>query len=263
MAQPPEQPARPPAAPGGRYVNSTAIKAAIVLVAFVVTTVLMLGVIHPTASIGNGGQPFGDHHHQAGRAHDHDDHGTAPCARPGRQRLGCPRSSRHRSPPSCRRPVGTCCLPVNAAAQVTVTNVYYVAGQKSAAQSVAKALDPAGQLGGPVHHLGPGQRDRDGRGAHRHRARTWPTGPPRPRPRPPPTDRRSDVGTQERPGSGAVTGRAIHPGPSRGPSGHHRGPHRLRRHALAHRRPTRTRPDRSRVPAPCWPSWPGGSPWWR
>ena len=30
--------------------------------------------------------------------------------------------------------------PVNAPARVTVTNVYYVAGQKAAAQSVAKAL---------------------------------------------------------------------------------------------------------------------------
>jgi hypothetical protein len=114
------------------------IKAVIVLAAFVVTTVLLLGVIHPTTA-GTAAGPT-----------------VTTTTRPP-----VPTTTTTTTPPhvpvlaanASRIPGAAGAVttqlqtagwdmlpPVNAAAQVTVTNVYYVAGQKAAAQSVAKAL---------------------------------------------------------------------------------------------------------------------------
>jgi hypothetical protein len=136
VAQPPEKAARPPGPRGGQ--NTSAIKGVIVLAAFVVTTVLLLGVIHPT-STGTAAGPT-----------------VSTTTRPP-----VPTTTTTTTPPHVPvlaanasgvpgaagavttqlQTAGWDMLPpVNAAAQVTVTNIYYVAGQKAAAQSVAKAL---------------------------------------------------------------------------------------------------------------------------
>ena len=139
MAQPPEKPARPPGTGGGQ--NSTAIKALIVLAAFVVSTVLLLGVIHPSTA-GTTGTAAGPTVTTTTRP-------PAPATTTTTTPPHVPVLAANASGvPGAASAVTTqlqtagwdMLPPVNAAAQVTVTNVYYVAGQKAAAQSVAKAL---------------------------------------------------------------------------------------------------------------------------
>ncbi len=139
MAQPPEKPARPTARGGGQ--NSTAIKALIVLAAFVVSTVLLLGVIHPSTA-GTAGTAVGPTVTTTTRP-------PAPTTTTTTTPPHVPVLAANASGvPGAASAVTTqlqtagwdMLPPVNAAAQVTVTNVYYVAGQKAAAQSVAKAL---------------------------------------------------------------------------------------------------------------------------
>jgi len=110
-----------------------------VLVAFVVTTVLVLGVIHPTASTGTAANPSVTTTTKP--AVPTTTTTTAPPHVPvlAANASGVPGAAA--SVTTQLQTAGWDMLPaVNAAAQVTVTNVYYVAGQKSAAQSVAKAL---------------------------------------------------------------------------------------------------------------------------
>ena len=139
MSQPPE-PQRPTKTPGGRGSGFPAVRAAIVLVAFVVVTVLVLGVIHPTTSGIGASSPT-----------------VTTTTVPGH-----PTTTTTTVPPS-HVPVlvanasgitGAATAvttqlqtagwdlqpPVNASAQVTKSSVYYVAGQQKSAEAVATSL---------------------------------------------------------------------------------------------------------------------------
>lgn len=117
------------------------VKAAIVLVAFVVTTVLVLGVIHPTTSTSGTGALSAVSTTTTRPAVPTTTTTTAPPHVPvlAANASGVPGAAG--SVTTQLQTAGWDMLPpVNAPARVTVTNVYYVAGQKAAAQSVAKAL---------------------------------------------------------------------------------------------------------------------------
>ncbi len=140
MAQPPDRPARPDPAPGGGGSGGTVVKAAIVLVAFVVTTVLVLGVIHPTTSTSGTGALSA----VSTTTRPAVPTTTTTTAPPDVPVLAANASGVPGAAGSVTTQLQTAgwdmLPPVNAPARVTVTNVYYVAGQKAAAQSVAKAL---------------------------------------------------------------------------------------------------------------------------
>ncbi len=110
------------------------------LVAFVLTTVLVLGVIHPTTSVMGA---------RTGSAASTTTKPAAPTtttttAPPHVPVLAANASGVPGAAGSVTTQLQTAgwdmLPPVNASARVTVTNVYYVAGQKGVAQSVAKAL---------------------------------------------------------------------------------------------------------------------------
>ncbi len=110
------------------------------LVAFVVTTVLVLGVIHPTTSA-TGAKAGSTVSTTTKPAAPTTTTTTAPPHVPilAANASGVPGAAG--SVTTQLQTAGWDMLPpVNATARVTVTNVYYVAGQKSVAQSVAKAL---------------------------------------------------------------------------------------------------------------------------
>jgi LytR cell envelope-related transcriptional attenuator len=111
VSNPPDNDRTPPNGSSGRAGGIPLVRASIVLVAFVVTTVLMLGVIHPSA-IKSGVN------------------GAAATV-------------------SNRLQVGGWMLlpPVNASAKVPTSHVYYVAGQQQAADAIAASLHlPASQV---------------------------------------------------------------------------------------------------------------------
>jgi hypothetical protein len=111
-----------------------------VLVAFVVTTVLVLGVIHPTTISGTGAGPS-----VTTTTHPPHPTTTTTTAPPSHVPVLAANAS---GVPGAAGSVTTqlqtagwdMLPPVNASARVTISNVYYVAGQKTAAESVAKAL---------------------------------------------------------------------------------------------------------------------------
>lgn len=143
MAQPPDQPTRPRAAPGGGGSDGTAIKAGVVLVAFVVTTVLVLGVIHPTtATPGAAGTATGPSVSTTTKPPVATT--TTTTAPPHVPVLAANASGVPGAAGSVTTQLQTSgwdmLPPVNASARVTVSNVYYVAGQKAAAQAAAKAM---------------------------------------------------------------------------------------------------------------------------
>jgi LytR cell envelope-related transcriptional attenuator len=115
------------------------VKAAIVVVAFVVTTVLVLGVIHPTTSTSGTGALS-----SVSTTRPTVPTTTTTTAPPDVPVLAANASGVPGAAGSVTTQLQTSgwdmLPPVNAPARVTVTNVYYVAGQKAAAQSVAKAL---------------------------------------------------------------------------------------------------------------------------
>ena len=65
--------------------------------------------------------------------------------------------------------------PINASAEVTTSHVYYVAGQKAAADAIAASLHLPATAVVPVHDRGPGQLHRHGRGRWWWSVRTSPT----------------------------------------------------------------------------------------
>jgi LytR cell envelope-related transcriptional attenuator len=140
VAQPPDQPARRSGDPGSGGPNGTAIKAAVVLVAFVITTVLVLGVIHPTAAtIGTAASPS-----VSTTTKPPVPTTTTTTTPPHVPVLAANASGVPGAAGSVTTQLQTSgwdmLPPVNASARVTVSNVYYVAGQKAAAQAAAKAL---------------------------------------------------------------------------------------------------------------------------
>lgn len=149
MARPPDQPARPSAAPGGGGSSGNAVKAAVVLVAFVVTTVLVLGVVHPTAVTGGAGTAAGPSVSTTTKPPVATT--TTTTAPPHVPVLAANASGVAGAAGSVTTQLQTAgwdmLPPVNASARVTVSNVYYLAGQKTAAQAAAKALLlPAGSV---------------------------------------------------------------------------------------------------------------------
>jgi hypothetical protein len=141
VAQPPEQSTRPPAASGGRGGGYPVARAVIVLAGFVITTVLVLGVIHPTPS--TSGTAAGSSAATTTQPpHETTTTTTAPPSH-------VPVLVANASGVSGAAGVVTTELqtagwtvlpPVNASARVTTSNVYYVAGQQRAAQSLATSL---------------------------------------------------------------------------------------------------------------------------
>lgn len=116
------------------------IKAGIVLVAFVVTTVLVLGVIHPTTTSGTSSGPAVS----TTTAPSHPATTTTTTAPSGVPVLAANASGVPGAAGAVTTQLQTSgwdmVPPVNASVRVTTSKVFYVAGQKAAAESLAKTL---------------------------------------------------------------------------------------------------------------------------
>jgi len=135
----PEQPSRPPVGPSGRGAGFPAVRAGIVLVAFVVVTVLVLGVIHPTNS---GTVASSSVTTTTAPAHPSTTTTTMP---PSHVPVLVANASGITGAAGAistqLQTAGWDVLPpVNGSTQVTKSSVYYVAGQKKAAEDVAASL---------------------------------------------------------------------------------------------------------------------------
>lgn len=138
------------------------IKAAVVLVAFVVTTVLVLGVIHPTTTSGTSSGPAVST--TTAPSHPATTTTTAPSGVPvlAANASGVPGAAGAVTT-QLQTSGWDMVPPVNASVRVTTSKVFYVAGQKAAAESLAKTLLlPASAVApyttsAPVSTIGPAE----------------------------------------------------------------------------------------------------------
>jgi len=135
----PEPSGRPTPAPGGAGTGFPAVRAGIVLVAFVVVTVLVLGVIHPATS-GIAAGPSATT--TTVPAHPTTTTSTVPPSHvPVLVANASGITGAATAVTTQLQTAGWDLLPpVNASAQVTKSNVYYVAGQQKSAAAVATSL---------------------------------------------------------------------------------------------------------------------------
>ena len=141
MSQPPEQSAGPPASSGGRGGGYPVARAVIVLAGFVITTVLVLGVIHPSTS--TSGTAAGS----SATTTTQPPHATTTTttAPPSHVPVLVANASGVTGAAGVvttelQTAGWTVLPPVNASARVMTSNVYYVAGQQKAAESLATSL---------------------------------------------------------------------------------------------------------------------------
>jgi hypothetical protein len=138
VAQPPEKAARPPAASGGRGRAFPVVRALIVLVAFVVATVLLLGVIHPTSesTVSSSSTATTRPPHSVATTT------TTPPSRVPVLVANASDVTGAAAAVSTKLQAGGWDLlpPTNASARVTASNVYYVAGQQQPAEAIAASL---------------------------------------------------------------------------------------------------------------------------
>jgi hypothetical protein len=115
------------------------VKAAVVLVAFVVTTVLVLGVIHPTTTSGTASGPSGSTTTVPPQVST-----TTTTAPPGVTVLAANASGVPGAAGAVTTQLQTSgwdmVPPINASARATASKIFYVAGQKAAAETLAKTL---------------------------------------------------------------------------------------------------------------------------
>jgi len=141
VSEPPDSDRAPSDGSGRRAGAIPAVRALIVLVAFVVTVVLTLGVIHPpTTKSASGSVPVTST--TAGTA-THTTTTTAPATRvPVLVANASGVSGAAATVSSKLQQVGSWNLlpPVNASTTVPTSHVYYVAGQQQAAEAVASTL---------------------------------------------------------------------------------------------------------------------------
>jgi hypothetical protein len=149
VSNPPDSDRTPPDEPSGRAGGIPLVRASIVLVAFVVTTVLMLGVIHPSAIRSASGSAPATPASTGQPTHQSTTTTTVPPSRVPVLVANASGVNGAAATVSNRLQVGGWNLlpPVNASTKVPTSHVYYVAGQQQAADAIAASLHlPASEV---------------------------------------------------------------------------------------------------------------------
>jgi hypothetical protein len=142
----PDQPQRPPNGPGGRERPLPPIRAAIVLAVFVVATVLLLGIIHPTTTNSASGSTTPTTQSSTSTttppAHSTTTTTTVPPSHvPVLVANASGVTGAAAAISSELAPGGWDLLaPVNASTDVPASHVYYLTGQQASAASIASSL---------------------------------------------------------------------------------------------------------------------------
>jgi hypothetical protein len=142
VSTPPENDRTPPDGSNGGAGGISAIRASIVVVAFVVTTVLLLGVIHPAATKSATASAPSTSTSTSPPTHPTTTTSTAPVSKASVLVANASGVTGAAATVTNRLQTGgwTLLPPVNASTKVTSSHVYYLAGQQHAADAVAASL---------------------------------------------------------------------------------------------------------------------------